>query len=223
MAFLPPPNITSDYQSIASLAKSSIPSPLQNAPSSYLAGYKAQRQIINRLYASTNASVQETGFRGGSVVPVTLVKPLSRGTVMIRSADFLDEPAVDFGAFTAPSDIEIMVAALRVNRALMLTPPMQEMQPTEVSPGANVTTDMEIKQALRVSVVPTYSHPACACPMMPRELRGVVDAQVLVYGVEGLSIVDASIFPMIPATRLSATVYAVAEKVNIDSHSQSNT
>ena len=49
--------------------------------------------------------------------------------------------------------------------------------------------------------------------MMPEHFGGLVDAELLVHGVSGLSVVDASIMPMIPATHLSATVYAVAEKV----------
>lgn len=214
VAFLPLPNITSDYESIATLASSSIPDPISNGPSQYLAGYKAQRSIITRLYTSTNASVQETGFGGGSGLPITLVKPLSRGSITIASANVLDAPAIDFGVFTHPADIEIMVAALKVNRQLMQTPAMKELGPIELAPGANVTTDEEIKEALRQSMVPSYSHPCCANPMMPRALGGVVNAELLVYGVQGLSVVDASVMPMIPATHLSATVYAVAEKVS---------
>jgi choline dehydrogenase-like flavoprotein len=48
--------------------------------------------------------------------------------------------------------------------------------------------------------------------MLPRELGGVVDSKLRVYGVEGLRIVDASVMPMIPAAHLQDTVYAVAEK-----------
>ena len=107
-----------------------------------------------------------------------------------------------------------MLAALRINRAMVNTPAMQELRPVEIVPGANVTTDDEIRDALRSNMVPTYSHPCCACPMMPEHLGGVVDSELLVYGVEGLSVVDASIMPMIPATHLSATVYAVAEKAS---------
>jgi choline dehydrogenase-like flavoprotein len=48
--------------------------------------------------------------------------------------------------------------------------------------------------------------------MMPLELGGVVSDQLLVYGVKQLSIVDASIIPLIPVTHLQATTYAIAEK-----------
>ena len=50
--------------------------------------------------------------------------------------------------------------------------------------------------------------------MMPEKLGGVVGSDLRVYGVRGLSVVDASIMPLIPAAHMSATVYAVAEKVS---------
>jgi choline dehydrogenase-like flavoprotein len=48
--------------------------------------------------------------------------------------------------------------------------------------------------------------------MMPENLGGCIGDELLVYGVKGLSVVDASIIPMIPATHLQATMYAIAEK-----------
>ena len=48
--------------------------------------------------------------------------------------------------------------------------------------------------------------------MMPLALGGVVSDQLLVYGTKGLSIVDASVIPLIPATHLQATMYAISEK-----------
>lgn len=59
--------------------------------------------------------------------------------------------------------------------------------------------------------VDTENHHAGTASMLPRELGGVVDSKLRVYGVEGLRIVDASVMPMIPAAHLQDTVYAVAE------------
>jgi choline dehydrogenase-like flavoprotein len=105
-----------------------------------------------------------------------------------------------------------MIAALRINRKLIASEAMQELQPVEMVPGANITSDDELRVALRQQVVPTYSHPCCTCAMMKRELGGVVDVKLRVHGVGNLRVVDASIMPLIPATHTSATVYAVAEK-----------
>jgi choline dehydrogenase-like flavoprotein len=160
-------------------------------------------------------SVLETDFSSGSEVPLTLVKPLSRGSISISNRDPLDPPLVDWGAFTNPVDVEIMVAAVKKLRALMATTSMQELGPIELTPGANVTSDDEIRAALKRQVQPTYSHLTSTCSMMKREYGGVVGPDLLVYGVQSLSIVDASIMPLIPATHTSSTVYAVAEKVSV--------
>lgn len=86
--------------------------------------------------------------------------------------------------------------------------------PFEILPGANVTSDKGLTEAVRTYSTPTIGHALGTCAMMPRALGGVVDPELRVYGVGGLSVVDASIMPMSPATHTDATVYAVAEKVS---------
>jgi len=222
VTFLPFPNVTAGYQSIIDFATSqSIPSLYPNVPNgTVLAGYEAQRSLILQLYTSSSTSVQETGWNSGSTIPITLVKPLSRGSVQINTTNILEAPVIDFGTLTDPTDLETLISSLRINRAAIATPAMQELDPVELSPGANLTTDSELRNALRRLIQPTYSHPCCTCAMMPKELGGVVGPDLKVYGVENLSIVDASVMPLIPAAHLMSTVYAVAEKV---SHSQSQT
>lgn len=222
VTFLPLPNITAGYQSIIDFAMSqSIPSLYPNVPNStVLAGYEAQRSLILQLYTSPSTSVQETGWNSGSTIPITLVKPLSRGSVQINTTNILEAPVIDFGTLTDPTDLETLISSLRINRAAIASPAMQELDPVELSPGANLTTDSDLRNALRRLIQPTYSHPCCTCAMMPKELGGVVGPDLKVYGVENLSVVDASIMPLIPAAHLMSTVYAVAEKV---SHSQSQT
>ena len=61
-------------------------------------------------------------------------------------------------------------------------------------------------------IQPSFSHAAGTCAMMPRNLGGCVSDELLVYDIARLSVVDASIIPLIPATHLQATMYAVAEK-----------
>jgi choline dehydrogenase-like flavoprotein len=58
----------------------------------------------------------------------------------------------------------------------------------------------------------TCFHPAGSCAMLPKEMGGVVDSELKVYGTKNLRVVDASIFPLEPTGNIQATVYAVAEK-----------
>ena len=217
VAFLPLPNITQSYESIMALARSHPPSAFYppGTDPSIIKGYQVQRDLVLRLYASTATSVQETGFNALSRIPLTLLKPLSRGTVLISSTDPLSAPMVDWGALTNPADLEIMLAAVRKQREFMATEAMMELSPVELAPGADLTSDEELRDVLRRQMQPTYAHLCSTCSMMKREYGGVVGPGLLVYGVRGVSVVDASIMPLIPATHTSATVYAVAEKVSL--------
>ncbi|KAI1014234.1 hypothetical protein LB504_008747 [Fusarium proliferatum] len=61
--------------------------------------------------------------------------------------------------------------------------------------------------------ITTERHPSGTAAMMPIELGGVVDPELMVYGTCNLRIADASIMPLIPSAHLQASVYAIAEKI----------
>ena len=214
VAFLPLTELTPSYLDIVVAAREAADYALlyPDTPPEVLAGYQDQRELILALYASTTTSVQETGWNSGSTLVVTLLKPLSRGSIMINTTDPLADPVADFASLSVETDLDILVAAFRKNREFIQTPAMQELGAIELVPGANVTSDEDLKAALRELVAPTYSHPCCTCAMMPQDLGGVVGPDLSVYGVKGLRVVDASIMPIIPSAHLSATVYAIAEK-----------
>jgi choline dehydrogenase-like flavoprotein len=106
-----------------------------------------------------------------------------------------------------------MVANLRFVRKWFQTPSQAPLTPIEIIPGYNVTSDADLITAIRTYSTPTIGYAHGTCAMMPRELGGVVGADLKVWGVNGLSVVDASM-PLVPGTHLDATVYAVAEKVS---------
>ena len=92
---------------------------------------------------------------------------------------------------------------------------MQALGTVETFPGNNVTSDVEIEEAIRNAATSSWQHPTSTTAMMKREWGGVVDAELRVYGTKGLRVVDAGIFPLAVAGHSSSSVYAVAEKVSL--------
>ena len=214
VAFLPLQNITTNSQSIISSATdvdltSLLP---KDIDPSILKGYSAQRDLIIELFKSPHATVQEVAFGGGDTVPIAMLKPLSRGTITINSTDPFAAPVFDYGTFSHPTDLEIAVQALKKTRDWMNSAPMQEVGAKETFPGANITRDADIAASIRTFATSTWNHPSGSCSMMKKELGGVVDPELRVFGVRRLRVVDASVMPMIPGTHTSSSVYAVAEK-----------
>lgn len=143
-----------------------------------------------------------------------MFKPFSRGQVIINSTDPLVNPLVDFRAATDPTDLDVAVALLQKMREIMGAPWMEALGPTELSPfGQGVQTDVEMKEAIRKAMYPTNGHECCTAAMMPQSLGGVVDDQLVVYGVHALRVADISFWPMPVVGAPSTTMYASGEKV----------
>ena len=92
---------------------------------------------------------------------------------------------------------------------------MKRITPVEHSPGLAVSSYQDLEKYVRGQAESTIGHQSGTTAMMPLELGGVVDPGLLVYGVQKLSVVDASMMPLVPSTNLCSTVYAVAEKVRM--------
>lgn len=142
------------------------------------------------------------------------IHPLSRGTVHLDPSDPNGEPLVDYRMLSNPIDLCVAIALFKGMRTYFNSQgAMKKLAPVETKPGANVTSDNEIEEFLRRTLDPSQYHPVGTCPMMPLDLGGVVDEKLRVYRVAGLSVVDASIMPLIVGATTQSTVYAVAEKV----------
>jgi len=215
VAFLPLQNVTSNYKDIIDTASRVNLSALlpSGIDPSIIAGYAAQIDQLLQLYASPHAAVEEVAWAGYASVCNVLIRPLSRGTIMINTTDSRKPPLYDFGTFSHPSDLEVAVRTLEKVREWIASPSMQALGPIEILPGASSDdSDEAIAAAIRGFATSSWQHPTSSCSMLKRELGGVVDSQLRVYGVQGLRVVDASIFPMAIGGHTSSTVYAVAEK-----------
>ncbi|KAM0716125.1 hypothetical protein Q7P37_008639 [Cladosporium fusiforme] len=214
VAFLPLQNVTKDYQEIITAASSIDLSALlpSDTDRTILKGYQAQSTILLNLYNSPHAAVEEVAWGGGNTVCIAMIRPFSRGSISINTTDPTKPPMYDFGTFSHSADLDVAVEALKRVREWIASEPMREIGAAETSPGLDVSSDQEIAAAIRQLTTSSWQHPTSSCSMLKRELGGVVDPELRVYGVNGLRIVDASIFPMAVAGHTSSTVYAVAEK-----------
>jgi choline dehydrogenase-like flavoprotein len=179
-----------------------------------LAGFAAQRDVLLKSIRAGSVAVLEFPISGGGFIPNAMQKPLSRGTVHLNATNPLAVPVVTHNALANPFDRATIFEALQFTRRVLNSESVSSLNPVEVTPGPQYTElDSTIERLVAAgSLSPTFSHASCSCPMMPREMGGVVDSELLVYGTKRLSIVDASILPVIPAAHLQATMYSVAEK-----------
>lgn len=219
IAFMSLPQISDDYEDQVASISAQDPSevlPAAYADEALLAGWLAQRDILAEQIGSGSVAVMEFPFGGAGVNPNAMQKPLSRGTIELNPADPHAEPIVTNYAFQNPFDRWSIFTFVEFTRRYFASDALASLSPVEVAPGADATTPEEVIAAMLplapLGLSPSFAHPSCSCPMMPREKGGCVSPDLLVYGVEKLSIIDASIMPIIPAAHLQATMYAVAEK-----------
>ena len=148
---------------------------------------------------------------------VALTNLFSRRSVHISTTSIHDAPIIDPHYLSHPMDLELLARHLRfVANTLRHAQPLASLFKSvghgAVLPrGADFSSLEAAKEHCRRNLI-TNNHPACTCSMLPRERGGVVDERLRVYGVKGLRIVDASVFPMIPKGNIQTTVYAVAER-----------
>jgi len=213
-AFLPLQEISERSSELLNTLEDQDPS-LSLAPGTnpqVLAGYSAQRATLINSIRQGWVAVSELLTVGGPGFAFSLMKPFSRGTININSLDPFADPTIDFGALRNPVDMEILVDSFKSWRKILTMPSFQVLEPIETLPGTNVTSDEDIKEYIRGIATAGLFHPVGTAAMLPKPLGGVVDPELLVYGVKKLSIVDASIIPIIPSSHTVSTAYAIAEK-----------
>jgi choline dehydrogenase-like flavoprotein len=148
-----------------------------------------------------------------SVAP-NVAKPRSRGRVWITSSDPAVAPLLDPRYFTDSEgrDERMLVAGIRNARRVAAQEPFASLVVREVFPGPDVQTAEEIS-AIQRQVHQTVYHLSGTCKMgSADDPMAVVDPELRVRGVEGLRVVDASIFPTITALNPMVTVLTVAER-----------
>jgi choline dehydrogenase len=130
------------------------------------------------------------------------VKPLSSGTLALRSTAPADVPLIRRGFLSEAADVGAIVDGIGLARELATTTPLDELLGAEILPASR-----PLEEYVR-STVRNYFHPAATCAM-----GTVVDERGHVHGIEGLVVADASIMPTIPRANTNLTTAAIAERI----------
>lgn len=147
-----------------------------------------------------------------------LEHPFSRGSVHIQSSNASVYPRIDPSYLYHQLDLKTLAVIALHLQIVAQTAPLSGLlvgNGTVFQPGYYELTGENAEGWVRDNLQSEY-HPSCTCAMLPRERGGVVDEKFSVHGVDGLRVVDASGFPLIPRANLQSLVYAVAERAADD-------
>ena len=146
----------------------------------------------------------------GFTSSICQLRPESRGTIQIRSADPMDKPAIRANYFSTETDRRVTVAGMRLARKIAETAPLSDLIESEFIPGPDVQSDEEMVAAARQHAN-TIFHPVGTCKMGDDPLA-VVDDRLRVHGIAGLRVADCAIMPTIVSGNTNAGAIMIGEK-----------
>ena len=158
----------------------------------------------------SNEQKMELEKEPGLTIAPCQLRPESRGSVHLKSADPAAHPAIAPNYLSNPLDEEVVIAALKWGRRIAATDPLAGYIDHETNPGPDVQTDAQLLDYAREMGTTIY-HPVGTCAM-GRQPQAVVDPELKVVGVEGLRVVDASIMPRLISGNTNAPTIMIAEK-----------
>ncbi|WP_046890434.1 GMC family oxidoreductase [Pseudomonas aeruginosa] len=155
------------------------------------------------------AEMSPTGV--GFVLAVALTRPQSLGSVRLASRDPAVAPLIDLNFLAEAEDRARLLEGVKLARRIGRSEPLAGLIHAELGPGPEARSDAQIEAAIRATL-DTYHHPTSSAPMgRAGERWAVVDLEGRVHGLQGLRVIDASIFPDAISVATNITTIAVAE------------
>lgn len=139
-----------------------------------------------------------------------LSRPQSRGTVLAKSADPRQLPALDPNFFAVPDDLRVMRDGLRISRDIVAQKAFDDIRGTEYAPGVNATSDAALDDYIKDNCNSVY-HPVGTCKM-GADSMAVVNDRLQVHGIERLRVVDASVMPTLTSGNTNAPTIMIGER-----------
>jgi choline dehydrogenase len=146
----------------------------------------------------------------GITIIAQQLRPESKGSIHIKTADAGQPPAIRFNFLSQDIDRECLLSTMRITRRLMEAPAMAWLGPAEVAPGPKAQSDAELLDFVSRNAETTY-HPIGTCKM-GNDPMAVVDDQLRVRGLEALRVADASVMPTLTSGNTNAPSIMIGEK-----------
>lgn len=147
----------------------------------------------------------------GVLLAFAACRPTSRGSVHAISRYPQDHPAIDPNYLSTEQDQQEAIAGSQLMRKITQTAALKAVITEETIPGLQVQTEVEMLEFFRANAGSIY-HLCGSCAMGKSETDSVVDSQLRVHGVQGLRVVDASVFPNVTSGNTNAPVMMLAER-----------
>jgi choline dehydrogenase len=165
---------------------------------------------IHFILFSADAIGQKLHPFPGFLASVCQLRPESRGTVRIKSADPAQAPAIQPNYMSAAADRDVMIAGMKLTRRIMGQPAIRRYIVEELNPGPQCQTDEQFLEFAREKGT-TIFHPTSTC-RMGQDARAVVDERLRVRGIDGLRVADGSIMPTVVSGNTNAAIIMIGEK-----------
>ncbi len=148
----------------------------------------------------------------GVTLNTAYLRPRSRGSVRLASADPASAPLIDPNYWADPQDRALALKGLRLAREILAQPAMKPFVQHEVLPGPDLRSDEQLFDYACANAK-TDHHPVGTCRIgPPGDAMTVVTPDLRVVGLDGLRVVDASVMPLLPSCNTNAPTIMVAEK-----------
>ena len=149
---------------------------------------------------------------GQICILINQLRPESRGSIALRSADPFAPPVIRMGWYSDPRDRALIRRGVAIARNMMAQPALKPYAGAETAPGPAVQTDAEVDAWVAETAGSTH-HPVGTCKMgVDADPLAVVDAELRVRGVEGLRVADASIMPRITSGNTNAPCMMIGQR-----------
>ncbi|HTO59902.1 MAG TPA: choline dehydrogenase [Bradyrhizobium sp.] len=167
---------------------------------------------IHFIPFSTDKMGEKLHAFSGFTASVCQLRPESRGSLKIRSADPAAPPEIRINYLATETDRSAFIDGIRILRDILGRPALNPFVISEAYPGSDKVSDEDILDYCRKTGSTVY-HPTSTC-RMGNDPLAVVDQRLRVRGIEGLRVVDASVMPDLMSGNTNAPTIMIAEKAS---------